>query len=195
MADIVRSLLLVVAVLCLTVVDQKTAVGQDATKTEMPLDMMMGVPNPIGIHVVTHFIGDKKHGLTEELLRNAVELGLRRNNVPIAKPRSSYGPYLKLEIATLKITGLDTYVYSTSLDLYRFAWIGNWQVGAIMWSNGAIGYNSSEELLQAIRDTVLEIADGFSLEYLRGKELWDAWMNEASEDLRQELKALRESDR
>ena len=111
MANRVRSLLLVVTAICLMLGGQKTVSGQDTTDTNMPLDFMMGVPNPIGIEVVTHFIRDKKHGLTKKVLRSTVELGLRRNNVPIAQPRLPFLPYLQVEVATLKITEVDAYVY------------------------------------------------------------------------------------
>ena len=193
---IVRWLLLVIiATISLTTINQTTAVGQDATATELPLALKMGAPGPIGIEVSAHFIRDRKHGLTKEVLHSAVELGLRRNNVAIIEPRVSSLPYLLVEVATLKITGFDTYVYDVSVSLYQFAQFLGWSIGVSTWSRASIGYAPSDALRQTIRDTVLEIVDDFSLDYLRAKELSDAAMEKAAKEFRQELEALRESGR
>ena len=124
MAKIVSPLLfMVIASICMAAANQKACIGQEFTETELPLDLKMGAPGPIGIEISTHFIKSTKHGVTKQMLRSAVELVLRRNNVPVMEPRLSPLPYLLVEVATLKITGSETYVYNVSVGLYRPAQI------------------------------------------------------------------------
>ena len=111
---------------------------------------------------------NKRSGLTKELVRNAVELSLRRNGIPISE---SAMPVLSVRVFTLGMQGPTLYhfVYCIEFKLLQAATLeGTFEsIFAIIWENTLIGHSPSEKVPNQIRIGVLNLTDHLSLDYLR----------------------------
>ena len=134
--------------------------------------------NVVALHPVEIRVMAPNARLKERGLRDAVELGLRRNGVPI-KPAGKGGtPFSYLSVlvdTTDKGEPSESYVYVVDVELMHRACFGQEVVFAPAWGKGKFGYciNSSDcgtaKLQRVVQEALSELADSFSLVYLRAK--------------------------
>ena len=123
-------------------------------------------------------LGDKRkeYGLTEKMVRDAVELRLRANGIPIgADALDSPMPHIFAFVRPFGVSGPsgDGVFYSAELSV-RDPMIldcdGGGYVLASIWSFGSMGFARVEEYPQEALGWISKLADAFSLEYLRASD-------------------------
>ena len=131
---------------------------------------------PMAIRVPELHEDDKEYGLTEQMLRDAVELRLRANGIPVVPDAlNSPMPHILVVVRSIGISGpgLDGVVYTASFDVRDpviLDCVGGGYVLASIWSYEYMGFSPVEEHPQEALRWISELADAFSLEYLRTSE-------------------------
>ena len=119
---------------------------------------------PIKIDVSVTGADAERYGLTQQMLKTAVELRLRRNGIPI---RDEPGPTLGIHVQALKIGFGNnvSYAFCFGADLHRLVRLPSSELSVIIWnvSNMAV---RPQERVRSIRDLVLDHVDSFSNDYL-----------------------------
>ena len=120
-----------------------------------------------------------KAGLTERMVRDTVELALRRNKIPIASPDSPYAtPKLEVNVRAMTVRSiggeyvLDVWNIDVALWIVvrvkPIPWFPTRWIRTDIWRNGAYGFASTpDELKEFVRETILQLGDDLSLDYLR----------------------------
>lgn len=111
--------------------------------------------------------GDVPRGLSEASLQTAAELGLRRNGVPLNGAASGLVRFDVLIIHN-QDRRLDFYVYTVSCRVQTgVKTYDNTLIVAVVWEDNSLGYGSSTVAAERIRESVTELTDRFSNDYLK----------------------------
>ncbi len=168
------------------------APGADAEDNWRPMWLALDFPrlNQIAILVTPFDSLTTESGLTERIVRDAVELALRRNKISPAPPDAPrVVPKLEVDVSAmtvrttkgkyvLDVWGLEMSLWmavpTKSLPFLTTRW-----VRTDVWRDGVVGYASSPEHLgPAIREVILQLCDDLSLDYLRAGTEYETNMNE-----------------
>ena len=105
---------------------------------------------------------------------------------------SLFVPRLTITVSALTIRGFrePAYTHNVEFEVDIEAKLGGRYVYATVWETGVLGYSSSSDLLANIRNIVLEMADAFSLDYLRAKTETDAIFEQDARELGRHLEKL-----
>ena len=131
---------------------------------------------PMAIRVSELGEDEKKYGLTEKMLHDAVELRLRANSINTALDAfNSPMPHIFVMVHSLGISGpgLDGVFYTVNFNV-RDPVILDCDSGgyvlASIWSYEYMGFEAVEEYPEEALRVLSGLADAFSLEYLRASE-------------------------
>ncbi len=133
--------------------------------TAQERDNLTGIGSII---VVVETIGSdaERDGLRRTMVQTAVELRLRRNGIPVADAAPSA---LFVAVNTLRHSELDgAYAFCVKVRLVTAVQVeatGRTVVGATIWSVNAVGLVGTSNA-RTLRDSVLELVDQFSNDYL-----------------------------
>ena len=113
----------------------------------------------------------KADGLSEEAIRNAVELTLQSSGIPILTPvegsKTPSKPFLYVRVGTYKIeSGLYAYVVTVALkQLVALAHRPQRRMSASTWEQGQIGAPGSHNIAQ-VTNTVEDVVKRFASDFL-----------------------------
>ena len=144
--------------------------------------------SPMAIDILIN--ENSKSGLNEKFFRDIVELSFRRNNIRMGD--SPYYPTFRVFFRAIKVSrepgGTVFFAYAVDIDVRNWTDVhcfnANYEhcnVVGLFWTHGWIGFGTSNEVRSTVRETLSEIADQFSLDYLRAKEEWTLNMKRRSE--------------
>lgn len=136
---------------------------------------------PVQVTVLTAGSEVKTIGIADTFLLDTTELALRRNGIPIHRPKKGDPPHTILEVTLFVIAGRERggiYAWHISVDGLRHACDGPDHIYPRAWENAGMGYCvagerdkcSSAFLEQSLGETLTSIIDEFSLDYLRSKD-------------------------
>ena len=120
----------------------------------------------------------KGYGLTEKMVRDAVELRLRANNIPMTTDAlDSPMPHMFVTVRPFGVSHPDIdgvgVVYTANFNVRDPVILdcdGGGYVLASIWSYEYMGFAPIEEYPQEALGWISKLADAFSLEYLRASE-------------------------
>ena len=131
---------------------------------------MTGMKGIYKIHV--SFQDQGKRYFEEERVQRIAELGLRRNSVPYNPEHSADFPYIDVKVTVMDMKNVNHYVFMVSFELGSIVQIvgtGEYaQVG--IWRQSVLGHGSEDFMREAVRKTLSEIVDDFSLDYLEANQ-------------------------
>ena len=131
---------------------------------------------PMAIRVSEFHEDDEEYSLTEKMLHDAVELRLRANGIHMAPDaHNSPMPHIFVLVRPFGISGpgLNGVVYTANLEVRDPVILdcdGGGYVLASIWAYEYMGFAPVEEYPQEALRWISELADAFSLEYLRASE-------------------------
>ena len=121
---------------------------------------------PVGVLVEELDPEHERDGLTVELLRTGVESRLRQHGILLGEP--FVNPTLYVSVDAVRWLAEPSYVYSANLEVRQIVQIRATKrvvYGATTWNHGVIGTIQASRL-RDIRETVLDLVDEFSEDYL-----------------------------
>ena len=127
-------------------------------------DSLAGI-GPVSVGIENIEPNAQRDGLTRELLQTAIELRFRQNSIPIGEEPF---PYLYVRVNALKLESRPSYVYSVEVSLVQNVQTvrAGLFVNARTWHHaGIVGIISAADL-RDVRDSVLDMVDEFSNDYL-----------------------------
>ena len=136
------------------------------------------------VHVVVGKISKnvERLGVTRTKIIKAIELGLRRNHVPImfntvsalAKP-AFHRPHLEARITAFEFSDgtEDLFVVVTRLDFWRTVFLMNHMKKVDVWGKWSVSIwqpKHDQTHWPKVRETLSQMVDDFSLEFLRARQ-------------------------
>ena len=144
-----------------------------------PMWMALSHPalNSIAIMIENPSKTAKKVGVTERLIYNAVELGLRRNKIRVDEDLNSWSTRLSIEFNTaiaLECGDEAIYAYRIGYALWMLVGVklprfGIRYVRVDLWRAGVSGAATARLLPERVREFLSEQTDSLSLDYLRAE--------------------------
>ena len=134
---------------------------------------------PFRIKIEHHSEEDKKLGLTETMMRDAVELRFRANNVPTFPDLTGFAPYVELGTLSLRAEdpgGTSVIFYNLWLRVRkpRIVQCISPSEGAMLslevWGSQYVGMARYPDYARSVQNILVEMADEFSLVYHRASE-------------------------
>ena len=120
----------------------------------------------------------KNLGITEYLLRNAAELSLRRNNMPLAtspirenEDGMPLAPWISVFLNSFEADG--QCVFHVTVQADAVGKIGNGDVHVEAWERGTLGTAPKWQCPSLVKNSVQDMMDQFSLVYLKEKRRAD----------------------
>ena len=152
------------------------------TRDPAPPDLVADliVPDPVWIDGVYFSGGKPGFDMREEDMKDAVEVILRRNSVPVSQSlfrdvndlQKGVLPSLRVRILTLPITRgrVPACVFNVRAEVRVIASVGETHLWAVVWGNGSTGVAEKRGCAQFVKEELQEIIEQFALRYLRGKD-------------------------
>ena len=151
---------------------------KDSALPDLVADLI--VPDPVWIDGVYFSGGKPEFDMRRGDMKDAVEVVLRRNFVPVSQTlfrdvndlQKGFLPSLSVKIITLPITrgGVPACVFYMRAEVDVLASVGEASLWAVVWNSGSIGVAQKHECAQYVKENLQAIIEKFALRYLRGKD-------------------------